>query len=102
MPKNQLETLTEQMFYVLIALQNDRNGVEIVEYIKVLTNHRILIGPGTLYAMLSKFEDEKLIRCTKNEGRKRWYLITSKGQEYLTQEIARLKTMIHDYECEVE
>lgn len=96
MPKIQLQTLTEQMFYVLLALNQERNGAEIVEYIRQLTNNRIIIGPGTLYAMLSKFEDEKMILETKSEGRKRWYLISEKGKIALNEEIIRLEMMLND------
>lgn len=99
MPKNQLETLTEQMFYVLMALKDsEKNGVEIVEFIRFITQERILIGPGTLYAMLSKFENEDIITETKVEGRKRWYKISDAGIELLQKEMMRLKTMIRDYE----
>lgn len=99
MPKSQLEILTEQMFYVLMALKDsEKNGVEIVEFVKMITENRILIGPGTLYAMLSKFENEDIIIETKVEGRKRWYKITEMGIRLLQKEILRLKTMIFDYE----
>ena len=55
MPRVQLKTLTEQMYYVLLALQDVRYGSEISQYVKELTNQRIQLGPGTLYAILSKF-----------------------------------------------
>ena len=33
MPKEQLKTLTEQMYYVLLALKRERCGVDITEYL---------------------------------------------------------------------
>mgnify|MGYP000184632787 CR=1 FL=1 len=47
MPRVQLKTLTEQMYYVLLALQDVRYGSEISQYVKELTNQRIQLGPGT-------------------------------------------------------
>ena len=41
--------------------------------------------------MLSKFENEDMIRETESDGRKRFYLITEKGKEMLMQEYRRLK-----------
>ena len=61
MPKEQLKTLTEQMYYVLLALKRERCGVDITEYVLLRTDGRLRLGPGTLYSMLSKFEDEQLI-----------------------------------------
>ncbi len=56
MPRVQLKTLTEQMYYVLLALKKERYGVEISQYIEKLTHGRIILGPGTLYAILSKLK----------------------------------------------
>ena len=64
MPKEQLKTLTEQMYYVLLALKRERCGVDITEYVLLRTDGRLRLGPGTLYSMLSKFEDEQLIEKT--------------------------------------
>ena len=96
MPKVQLKTLTEQMYYVLLALKKERYGVEITEYIYELTKGRIKLGPGTLYAMLSKFEEEKMIKELHCEGRKRSYIITDKGRMMLETEYQKLLLMIED------
>lgn len=96
MPRVQLKTLTEQMYYVLLALKKERYGVEITQYISNLTSGRIKLGPGTLYTMLSKFEEEKLIKEMHVDGRKRSYLITSKGQSMLNDEYQKLLLMIED------
>ena len=96
MPRVQLKTLTEQMYYVLLALQDVRYGSEISQYVKELTNQRIQLGPGTLYAILSKFEEEQLIEEVNCEGRKRSYVMTNKGVEMFCQEYQRLQWMIED------
>ena len=94
MPKKKLETLTEQMYFVLLVLKKELCGVEITESVAKLTNNRIQLGPGTLYAILSQFEEEGIIYQTKVEGRKRSYLITNNGEKLLESEIQRLHKMI--------
>lgn len=96
MPRIQLKTLTEQMYYVLLALKKERYGVEISQHIEQLTNHRIQLGPGTLYSILSKFEEEKWIQEVKSDGRKRSYIITNQGLVMLNKEYKRLLLMIED------
>lgn len=96
MPRVQLKTLTEQMYYVLLALKKERYGVEISQYIEKLTHGRVVLGPGTLYAILSKFEDEKWIQEKKSEGRKRSYIITNIGRTMLEKEYQHLLEMIED------
>ena len=61
MPKKQLDTLTEPMYYTLIALMTPKCGIEITEFVRDLTQGRVRLVPGTLYAILSKFESEELI-----------------------------------------
>ena len=94
MPKRKLETLTEQMYFVLLVLKKELCGVEITESVSRLTNNRIQLGPGTLYAILSQFEEEGIIYQTKVEGRKRSYLITNNGEKLLESEIQRLHKII--------
>ena len=61
MPKRSLETLSEPMFYVLMALRRRTLcGVEIVHWIGETTEGRITLGPGTLYTILSKLTDEQV------------------------------------------
>lgn len=96
MAREKLKTLTEQMFYVLLVLTQEKYGSEIVSEVLEITNKRISLGPGTLYALLAQFEEEKLITQTKQEGRKRSYCITALGKSILENEIQRLNQMIND------
>lgn len=96
MARKKLSTLTEQMFYVLLILQDEKCGIEITELVSTLTHQRISLGPGTLYTILSQFEEENLIQETKVDGRKRYYKITSTGYMMLTNEYQRLQKMIYD------
>lgn len=97
MPKHALESLTESMFYVLMALYREqRCGIDIAAWIEEKTAGRCRLGPATLYTILAKFEKEKYIRETQVEGRKRTYAITDLGREAYRTELLRLQTCLDD------
>lgn len=101
MAKKTLEILTESMLYVLMSfMEKERFGIEIAEFTEKKTNGRVRIGPGTLYTILGKFEDEHLITEIQVEGRKRTYRITEKGRAAYCEEISRLRQCIADAESE--
>ena len=103
MGKEALKVLTESMFYVLLSLlRQERCGTEIVEYEDNVTAGRVALGPGTLYTILAKFEEEGLIAETAVEGRKRTYAITDRGRSLYRQELSRLKLCVADGEREGE
>ena len=80
MPKQALESLTESMFYLLMALtQGERCGTEITAFVAEITAGRVKIGPATLYTLLGKFEKEGLIAETSVLGCTRYYQITPAG-----------------------
>lgn len=94
-------TLTESMFYVLMSfLRGQMCGIEITEFVERKTNGRVRLGPGTLYTLLGKFQEEGLIRETEIQGRKRSYQITDAGQAAFQEELARLRTCVEDGEEE--
>ena len=96
MAREQFQTLTEPMYYILLALTEECCGVDIMEKVKSISHGRVVVGPGTLYAMLAKFEENKVIRLTASEGRRKSYVITELGREMLQKEYSRLKTMVED------
>lgn len=96
MAREQLQTLTEPMYYILLALTEECCGVDIMNKVKMLSKGRVQVGPGTLYAMLSRFEKKDIIRLTASEGRRKSYVITDIGREMLQKEYERLKTMAED------
>ena len=68
MGRRAFEGLTETMFYVLMAfLRAERCGTEVVEFIRYKTRDRLTLGPGTLYTILGKFQEEQLIEETAVE-----------------------------------
>lgn len=96
MARMKYQTLTEQMFYVLLCLKKENCGIDIMKEVEVITNNRIKIGPGTLYILLDKFVQAGFIQETKVENRKKSYLITNLGEELLMNECNRLETMLRD------
>ena len=96
MAREQFQTLTEPMYYILLALTEECCGVDIMEKVKTISHGRVLVGPGTLYAMLAKFEENGVIRLTASEGRRKSYVITDTGREMLEKEYERLKIMVLD------
>ena len=99
MGKEPLKVLTESMFYVLVSLlRQERCGSEIVEFVDTITSGRVPLGPGTLYTILGKFQEERLIEETAVEGRKRTYRITDRGRALYRQELDRLRLCVADGE----
>lgn len=96
MAREQFQTLTEPMYYILLALTEECCGVDIMEKVKEISHRRVLVGPGTLYAMLAKFEENGVIQMTTSEGRRKSYVITVIGREMLQKEYNRLMVMVED------
>lgn len=94
--------LTEPMFYVLMAfLRQEMCGIDVAAFVEQRTGGRVRLGPGTLYTLLNKFQDEKLIEETDVEGRKRTYRLTPKGRAAYEAEVERLRACLHDAEEEL-
>lgn len=101
MSKKALGTLTETMFYVLMAfLKEERCGTEAAEFVACKTKGRVRMGPGTLYTILGKFEEEGLLKEVAVEGRKRAYRLTDRGRALYQEEVARLRACVADADSE--
>jgi len=97
LPRKAFETLTESMFYVLMAFRNGPMcGTDVGEFIERKTKGRVKIGPATLYTILGKFEKAKYIEEIAVEGRKRTYCITDKGLSAYEDEVSRLRFCVQD------
>lgn len=97
MPRAKFQTLTEQMFYILLCLKNECYGMDILDKVPAMTNGRVNVGSGTLYNLLEQFLEEGFIIETKVEGRRRSYLITPRGKDMLDKECERLTAQLADY-----
>lgn len=99
MARKKLDTLTEQMYYLLLALHEPGHGYAIMERVKEMTDGRLQIGPGTLYTLLGRFEGEGLIRLKAVADNRKVYGLTERGQEELRQEYDRLRKLVADGEA---
>ena len=97
MAREKFQTLTEQMFYILLCLRQECCGTDIMSEVNRLTNGRVSVGPGTLYNLLESFLEVGWIAGTRVEGRKRSYLITAAGRKALEDEYHRLLILTADY-----
>ena len=86
MARGKFQTLTEQMFYILLCLRQERCGADVMAWVAEATGSRVAVGPGTLYNLLEQFLQAGYIRETKVEGRKRSYVLTPIGREALEAE----------------
>ena len=97
MPREKFQTLTEQMFYILLCLREECCGMDIMERVKERTGGRVAVGPGTLYHLLDQFCESGMIEETRVEGRRRSYLLTPKGRAALDGEARRMTAQLKDY-----
>ena len=97
MPRAKFQTLTEQMYYILLCLVTECCGIDIMDKVPAMTDGRVSVGSGTLYNLLEQFLDAGMIRETKAEGRRRSYILTDKGREALDAECERLERQLADY-----
>ena len=96
-PRAKFQTLTEQMFYVLLCLKEECYGLDILDRVPAMTGNRVSVGSGTLYNLLEQFLAEGMIVETKVEGRRRSYILTDKGKEMLDNEYMRIQAQAEDY-----
>ena len=97
MPRAKFQTLTEQMFYVLLCLTKECYGLDILDRVPAMTQNRVSVGSGTLYNLLEQFLAEGMIRETRVEGRRRSYILTDKGRSMLSKEYERIQAQALDY-----
>ena len=98
MPREKFKTLTEQMFYILLALTEECCGMDIMARVSHITDGRVAVGSGTLYNLLEQFSDEGIIAETRTEGRRRSYILTEKGHALLHREYDRLVAQAKDFD----
>ena len=96
MSREQLQNLTEPMYYILLALVEERYGYEIMQLISEKTEGRVSVGPGTLYSLLSRFQKEAIIKQVSDDGRRKTYILKIEGRKLLEEEFNRLKRLVED------
>ena len=97
MPREKFQALTEQMFYILLCLKDECCGMDIMNRVEQITDGRVRVGPGTLYNLLEQFAEVDFICQTKVEGRRRSYILTTRGRSILQDEYDRIQRQAEDY-----
>lgn len=95
--------MTETGFYILLCLQEEMHGYNIVQKVEKMTEGAIRISPGTMYGSLGKMEKDGLIEFIREEEKRKIYHITELGWEVLALEkkrIRRLYKNVEEYEDE--
>lgn len=95
-PKNSFESgeLTDNIFYILLALVKPRHGYRIMQFIKEKTDDQFVIGPATMYTTLKKLQEYKLIEEVESDDNKKVYIATEEGISLLEENIKRRKKII--------
>ena len=88
--------MTEAMYYILLALLKPGHGYGMMQRIKELSSGRIIMGPGTLYGVLTRMQKDGWIVLVTEEDRRKNYVITDEGHKALITEYERIKCMIAD------
>lgn len=91
------------VLHILLALTDGpRHGYAIKQEAEGRSNGAVRLGPGTLYESIQRLLDAKLVRETKGESdpangqeaQRRYYELTAKGRQFLTQEVAQLGQLV--------
>lgn len=90
------QPMTEAAYYILLSLLHPGHGYGMMQRIRELSGGRLVMGPGTLYGVLSRMSREGLIVLTGEDGRRKTYAITDQGRQALRQEYERLRHMVED------
>lgn len=93
--------MTETGYYILLYLQKESHGYNIIQRVKEMTDGEITIGPGTMYGSLAKMEKDGLITFVKEEEKRKTYIITELGKEVLDIEKKRIVRLYRSLEEEL-
>ena len=88
--------MSEAMYYILLSLLRPGYGYGMMQRIRELSRGRLVMGPGTLYGVLTRMKKDGLIRLAGEEDRRKNYEITDAGREALRLEYERLKQLVRD------
>lgn len=90
--------MTETGFYILLCLQEEMHGYNIVQTVEKMTEGEIRISPGTMYGSLGKMEKDGLIVFVREEEKRKIYHITELGREVLALEKKRIRRLVRNVE----
>ncbi len=88
--------MTEAMYYILLALLKPGHGYGMMQRFRELSGGRVVMGPGTLYGVLTRMKKDGWITLAQEDVRRKTYAITDAGRAALRSEYDRLRRMVAD------
>ena len=96
------QPLTRPIFHILLALADgERHGYAIMQEVAKNTNGQMEMGPGTLYGNIKRLLATNLIQESDerpdpelDDERRRYYRLTTKGQNILVAEVSRMNDLV--------
>jgi DNA-binding PadR family transcriptional regulator len=89
--------LTEPTFCILAALATPRHGYAVMQWVGEMTDHRVRLGPGTLYGALTSLQSRGFITAVgegaEGNERRKVYGLTESGRALLETETSRLESI---------
>lgn len=100
-PPTKFLPLTPAVFYILLVLaEGDRHGYAIMQEATKRSGGSVRLGPGTLYAAISRLLKEGLIveleerpAPEMDDSRRRYYRLSDQGGQALAAEAKRLSDL---------
>ena len=84
--------LSSAALHILLALsESDLHGYGIMQSVKRQSGGSYKLGPGTLYAVIARLEEQGLIEGLPVDGRRRPYRLTPGGADALAAQAARMR-----------
>jgi DNA-binding PadR family transcriptional regulator len=93
-----LVPLTPAVFFILFALfQGEKHGYAIMQEVKVLSDGKFRMGPGTLYTTIQRLLELSLIEETDagSGGRRRNYRLSRTGKAIFKAEVKRMDALVN-------
>jgi DNA-binding PadR family transcriptional regulator len=87
------QAFIEATYYIMLSLVEPLHGYGVMQKVKEISGGTVKVGPGTVDGVFSTLEKKGLIVKVKEEGRRKCYALTPKGQGDLIEQIRRLEIM---------
>jgi DNA-binding PadR family transcriptional regulator len=95
--------LSPAVFHILLALADgEKHGYAIMQEVTQMTNGEMKMGPGTLYGSIKRMLESGLIDESDerpdpalDDERRRYYRLTSFGEQVAKAESQRLAALLH-------
>lgn len=86
--------LTETTLLVLLGFLNINYGYGIRQWIKNITENRVVLGMGTLYGSINILIEKGWLEEYYKEGKRVFYKISEEGLRQILKEIKRMEMLL--------